>query len=155
MLSDYIKNQIDESLKKYPTRQSAVMDALMFVQKEKRYLTYDDMKDVADYLEILPIRVHEVATFYSMYNVNKIVGKYHIQVCRNLSCSLFDAEELIAHIENRLNIKLGDTTEDNKFTLSTVECLGSCGTAPVIQINETYYENLDLHKIDEILEKHK
>ncbi len=129
------------------------MDALRYVQIRKGFLNYEDMKDVAVYLDILPIRVHEVATFYTMFNVNKPVGKYHIQVCRNLSCSLLEAEVIITHIQNCLNINPGDTTEDNIFTFTTVECLGSCGTAPVMQINEKYYENLTLQRVDKILDK--
>jgi NADH:ubiquinone oxidoreductase subunit E len=92
-----------------------------------------------------------VATFYTMYN-RKPVGKYHLQVCRNLSCSLMGAEHLIEHVAGRLGVRPGETTADGKFTLSTVECLGSCGTAPVMQVNDDYYEDLSEDKVDAILD---
>ncbi|MEK7773037.1 MAG: NAD(P)H-dependent oxidoreductase subunit E, partial [Deltaproteobacteria bacterium] len=100
-----------------------------------------------------PAEVHAAATFYTMYNVNRPVGRYHIQVCRNISCSLMGAEHIVKHLERALNIKTGETTPDKKYTLSTVECLGSCATAPMMQINDDYYENLDERKVDEILKR--
>lgn len=153
MLSDNAKTKIDESMKKYPVRQSAVMDALFIAQAESdtNSVTTDDMAEIANLLDMMPIEVHQVASFYTMYNLEKSVGKYHIQVCRNISCSLLDAEKVIAQIEDLLKIKVGETTGDKKYTLTTVECLGSCGTAPMMQINNKYYEDLTSDKVEQIL----
>ena len=106
-------------------------------------------------MDIQPVIVSEIGAFYTMYNVKKPVGKYHIQVCANLSCNLREAELIIAHLEKTLHIKVGATTADNKYTLTTVECLGSCGTAPMMQINDDYYEDLTEGKVNTILSKLK
>ncbi|MFQ5441482.1 MAG: NADH-quinone oxidoreductase subunit NuoE [Thermodesulfobacteriota bacterium] len=152
MLTDKIKQEIEERVKKYRSRKSAVMDALMVVQRSTDgNLTKENMEDVAALLDIEPVTVNEVAAFYTMYNHRRHVGRYHIQVCRNITCSLLGAEHLIEHMEKVLKVKTGHTTKDNKFTLSTVECLGSCGTAPMMQINDDYYENLTVEAIDGIL----
>lgn len=152
MLSDKAKAEIRECLKKYANKRSACMDALRIAQAEaSNNITKAAMEDIADMLGMNPAEVNAVATFYTMYNVKRPVGKYHIQVCRNLPCSLMGAEHLIKHMEDVLGIKTGATTPDNKFTLKTVECLGSCGTAPMMQINDDFYENLDAEKIDGIL----
>ena len=107
---------------------------------------------VAGLLGLSPARIEGVATFYTMYN-RKPVGKYHVQICRNISCSLLGAEHLITHVAEKLGVKPGETTPDGRFTLSQVECLGSCGTAPVMQINDDYHENLTEASIDAILDK--
>jgi NADH-quinone oxidoreductase E subunit len=151
MFSEDLKKEIEAEVKKYPTRRSAVMAALTMAQLDKGRVTAEDMREVADLLGINPVDVHEMGTFYTMYNVERPVGKYHIQVCWNISCSLLGAEHLIEHIEKLLGIKLGETTPDKKFTLTTVECLGSCGTAPMMQINDDYYENLTGERVEEIL----
>jgi len=152
MLTENVREEILKITAKYYNKKSAVMDALMLVQKDcEGNITKGDMEDIADLLEIRPTEVNAVASFYTMYNYAKPVGRYHIQVCRNISCALLEAEAIIAHIEGSLGIKTGDTTPDNKFTLSTAECLGSCGTAPMMQINDDYYENLTPDKVDVIL----
>lgn len=151
MLSDKAKQEIRHALKRYPDTRSAVMDALRSAQREVGHLTRQDMEEIAGILGIKPVEVNSAATFYSMYNVERPVGKFHIQVCWNISCSLMGAEHIVSHIERRLGINNGETTPDNLFTLSTVECLGSCGTAPMMQINDDYYENLDEKKVDEII----
>ncbi len=153
MLSERAKKDIEAALGKYPNRKSAVMDALRAAQKDKGYIAKDDMEEIASILEMQAVEVNAAAAFYTMYNVDRPVGKYHIQVCRNISCSLLGAEHLIKHMETALAIKTGETTPDKRFTLSTVECLGSCGTAPMMQINDDYHENLTEAKIDEILKK--
>lgn len=156
MLSEKMKKMIDEVIKKYPSRRSAVMPALMIAQKEGTgHVTKDDMEEIAEILDLKPVVVAEIGGFYTMYNVQRPVGKYHVQVCRNISCSLLGAEHIISHIEKKLGIKTGDTTRDKKFTVSTVECLGSCGTAPMMQINDDYYENLTNQGVDEILDSLK
>lgn len=150
MLSENTIENIKKSLTKYPNKQSAAMDALRIAQEEVGYLTEDALLQVADMLDMPPPELNEVATFYTMYN-KKPVGRHHIQVCTNVSCSLLGSEHIVEFLSRRLGIKKGETTLDKKFTLSEVECLGSCGTAPMMQINEDYYENLTDGKIEEIL----
>ncbi|MEE9614285.1 MAG: NADH-quinone oxidoreductase subunit NuoE [Thermodesulfobacteriota bacterium] len=151
MLSEKVKKEIEGSLKKYPTPRSAVMDALRVAQEERGHLTGEEMREIAGILGMEPVRVQAMGGFYSMYNVEKPVGRNHVQICRNISCSLLGAEHLISHMEKLLDIKTGETTGDKKFTLSTVECLGSCGTAPMMQVNDDYHENLTEEKIEKIL----
>ncbi len=152
MITEEIREEILRKTAKYHSKKSAVMDALMLVQKNcDNNLTRGDMEEIASILGIRPNEVNAVASFYTMYNYKKPVGRYHIQVCRNISCALLEAERIIAHIEKVLGIKTGETTHDNRFTLSTAECLGSCGTAPMMQINDDYYESLTEEKVDEIL----
>lgn len=154
MLSDKAKKEIEAALGKYPNKRSAVMDALRIAQTDRGgHLERSDMEDVAAALEMNTVEVNAAAAFYTMYNIQKPVGRHHIQVCRNISCSLLGAEHIIKYIERSLNIKTGETTPDNRFTLSTVECLGSCGTAPMMQVNDDYYENLTEQKVDEIIKK--
>jgi len=151
MLSEAALKEIEDIQKKYPTRRSAVLPSLYVAQGEQGYLTQEAMAEIARILEIPPTQVYEAATFYTMYN-KKPVGKYHIQVCANLSCSLLGADHLVDYLSDKLGIKKGETTEDKRFTLSTVQCLGSCGTAPMLQLNDDYHENLTEEKIDKILE---
>ncbi len=152
MLTEKTLEKIEQIQKNYHSKKSAVMGALMAVQRDSgNNLTREDMEAVARILEVNPVEVHAVAGFYTMYNWKKPVGRNHIQVCWNLSCSLLGAEHLISYIEKSLGITVGETTPDSLFTLSTVECLGSCGTAPMMQIGDDYYENLTEEKIDTIL----
>lgn len=155
MITEKAKADIEAALKKYADRRSAVMDALRIAQRESGYISKGDMEEIAALLGMKPVEVNSAATFYTMYSVRKPVGKHHIQVCRNISCSLMGAEHIIAHLERLLSIKTGETTKDNMFTLSTVECLGSCGTAPMMQVNDDYYENLTGDKVGEILKNLK
>lgn len=150
MLSENAVKEISELTSKYATKRSVIMPALSVVQREHGYVTEEGMRDVARILGVKPVLVFEVATFYTMYN-KKPVGKYHIQVCTNIACSLLGAEHLMDFLSRRLGIKTKETTSDKKFTLSAVECLGSCGTAPMMQVNDTYYENLTEGKVEEIL----
>ncbi len=146
------EKQIKEIIKHYPEKQSALLPILHLAQKEFGYINEEVENLVAQILDIKPIKVREVVTFYTMFH-QKPVGKYHIQVCRNISCSLNGAEDLINYISEKLGIKVGETTPDQKFTLSVVECLGACEHAPCMQINSEYYGNLDKKKIDLILER--
>ena len=144
---------IDKWIAKYPAeqKQSAVMAALRIVQDQNGgYLTDPLIEAVAEYLGMPPIAVYEVATFYSMYE-RKPVGKVKICVCTNISCMLCNSDMVVEHLQNKLGIKFGEVTEDGKFSLKEVECLGACVNAPVIQIGNTYYENLTPQKLDEIL----
>ena len=141
----------DRLLTRYPNREAAILPTLYLAQREFGHLSDEAILYVADLLGFTPARIYGVATFYTMYN-KKPVGKYHLQVCRNLSCSLMGAEHLIEHVARKIGVRPGETTADGRFTLSTVECLGSCGTAPVMQVNDDYYENLTEESIDAILE---
>jgi NADH-quinone oxidoreductase E subunit len=138
-------------LTRYPNREAAILPTLYLAQREFGHLSDKAILYVADLLGFTPARIDGVATFYTMYN-KKPVGKYHLQVCRNLSCSLMGAEHLIDRVSEKLGVKPGETTADGRFTLSTVECLGSCGTAPVMQVNDDYHENLSEESIDAILD---
>src|SRR3972149_2791477 len=150
MLSEAAKKEIQGILKRYPTKRSALLSALYIVQREYGYLTKEGMVETAEILELAPVQVLEAATFYTLYHLQP-VGKYLVQVCRTLSCGLMGANPLIEHLENKLGIKVGETTPDGMFTLKTVECLASCGTAPMMQINDDNYENLTIEKVDQIL----
>ncbi len=145
---------IDEWIAKYPAdqKQSAVMPALRIVQEaHEGSLTTELMDAVAAYLGMETVAVYEVATFYSMYEL-KPVGKHKICVCTNVSCMLCGSDQIVSHLQNKLGIKLGETTEDGKFTLKEVECLGACGGAPMFQIEREYHENLTPEKVDKILD---
>jgi NADH-quinone oxidoreductase subunit E len=152
MLSKESLDQVKREIAKYPPghRLPAVMAALRIAQDEHGWLSVPLMDYVADLLGIRPIQVYEVASFYSMYDL-KPVGKHKISVCTNVSCMLCGSDQIVKHLQQRLGIKLGETTADGKFTLKEVECLAACGGAPMFQIGNTYYENLTPQKVDEIL----
>jgi NADH-quinone oxidoreductase E subunit len=155
MLTEKMIAEIKGLEKLYPDKRSRVMGALWVVQRASAWkLTKADLEDVAGLLDISPVEVQAIATFYTMYNVIEPMGRYHIQVCQNISCTLLGADNIIAHLEKVLGIKPGETTADKKFSISTVECLGSCGTAPMMQINDDYYESLTLEKVEEILKNY-
>ncbi len=148
---------IKSLMKRYPEgkQKSALLPALHIAQAEfDGWLSAPVMDKVAELLGIQAIEVYEVASFYSMYNL-KPVGRCLIEVCRTSSCWLRGAEDVVKHIEKRLGIKDGETTADGRFSIKTVECLGSCGTAPMLQIGEKFHENLTLEKVDQILEEWK
>jgi len=154
LISDQSRAEIDRWIKKYPEEQkpSAVMSALRIVQDQNNgYLTNDLMDAVAEYLDMPSIAVYEVATFYSMYELEP-VGRHKICICTNISCMLCGSDNIVGHLTKQLGIKLGQTTPDGRFTLKEVECLGACVDAPMFQIGDTYYGNLTADKIDKILE---
>jgi len=152
MFSKSVEKDFQELLQKYPSKRSALLPALYIVQREHGWLTPEGIEYVGNLIGLSPAQVTEVATFYLMF-YSKPVGKNVIWVCHNLSCALRGAEEVIGHIEKKLNIKVGETTQDGKFTLFRQECLASCDTAPMMQVNDDYEENLTLSRVDEILEK--
>ncbi len=154
MLSQQAVNEINREVNKYPAdkKQAALMAALSIAQREIGHLSTEVMDWVAGFLNVPPIRVREVATFYSMYDLEP-VGKHKICVCSNVSCMLRGSDEVIQHIENRLGIKVGETTSDGEMTLTEVECLGACGGAPMMQIDDDYHENLTSKRIDAILDQ--
>ncbi|HNW58558.1 MAG TPA: NAD(P)H-dependent oxidoreductase subunit E [bacterium] len=148
--SDAGRARVTEILGHYPDKEAALLQVLHIARAEFRTITPEVMEYIAGLLEIPPLRVMDVVSFYTLYPRQE-EGRHVIQVCATLSCALLGAESLVDHLENKLGIKAGETTPDKKITLRKVECLGSCGTAPVMQINETYYENLTPQKVDEIL----
>ena len=146
---------VNKIIRRYPEgrQKSALLPVLHLAQAEfDGWLSSAVMDYVAGLLSIKPIEVYEVASFYSMYNLSP-VGKCLIEVCQTGPCWLRGADEIVAHLESKLNIKVGETTGDGKFTLKTVECLGSCGTAPMLQCGSRYYENLTTEKVDEIIDE--
>ncbi|HTA83218.1 MAG TPA: NAD(P)H-dependent oxidoreductase subunit E [Bacteroidia bacterium] len=144
-------------ISRYPEgkQKSALLPLLHLAQAEfGGWLSPEAMNYVASILNILPVEVYEVATFYSMYNM-KPVGKCVLEVCRTGPCWLMGAEDIVKYLERKLEIKAGETTADGMFTLKTVECLAACGTAPVMQVGETYHENLTCDKLDTILSDYR
>ena len=142
--------KVQEAITRYPKKEAAMLPVLCLAQEEFGYLSQDAIEYVAEIMGLPPARVYGVVTFYTMRHT-KPIGKYHIQVCRTLSCALLGAEKVAALLKARLGVEVGETTPDGKFTLSEVECLASCGTGPMMQINEDYYENLTGKKVEEIL----
>jgi len=156
-LTPHMREEIDRWVAKFPPdrKRSAVIAALHAVQHEHGYLTQPDMDAVADYLGLQPIQVYEVATFYSMFETRP-VGRHHISVCTNISCMLCGGEDILAHVERRLGIKVGESTPDGRFYLKQEEeCLAACNGAPMMMVDHVYFENLTLEKVDRILDEHK
>ncbi len=155
LLSKNVRQVIDEAVKKYPEgrQRSAIFDALREVQHEnKGYLTVELMDAVADYLRLEPIKVYEVATFYSMFETRP-VGRHSISVCTNISCMLRGADDIVAYIEKKLGIKTGESTPDGRCYLKREEeCLAACAGGPMMMVDHKYYENLTPAKVDKILE---
>ena len=150
MLSEKSLNAIEGLKKKYQHPQSVVLPALWMWQEEHGWISEEGMKQIAEVLGIPVHHIFGVVSFYTMFN-QKPVGKYKIEVCTNVSCMLKNSDRILKHIEDRLQIKPGETTPEGKFTLVEAECLGSCGTAPMMQIGDRYYEDLDEAKLDKIL----
>jgi len=130
---------------------SLVLPCIRRIQEDRGYVADEDIEQLAAYLGVPRIQIEEVLSFYTMFR-RRPVGRWHLQFCRNVSCSMNGAEGIVSHVERRLGIRAGQTTPDGRFTLSVAECLGSCGTAPMMMVNEAYYENLTPTKVDELLE---
>ena len=146
-----VEAEIDWHLSKYPVMRSAILPLMFVVQRERGYLDPPGVAYLARRLKLRITDIWEVATFYSMLNT-KPVGKYHIQICKTLSCKIMGEPGITEHVCTKLGIRPGETTADGRFTVSLVECLGSCGTAPMFQIGFDYYENLTTEKVDQIIE---
>lgn len=146
--------KVQEIIARYPEgkQKSALIPLLHLAQEEWGWLSAEAMDYVAELLALTPIEVYEVATFYSMYNL-KPVGKHLFEVCQTGPCMLRGSDEIISYIKEKLDIKVGDTTKDGLFTLKTVECLGACGYAPMMQMGKFYKEHLTKEKIDGIIEE--
>jgi NADH-quinone oxidoreductase E subunit len=150
MLREKYQKEIDEILSRYPVKRSALIPLLYLVQQDQGYIAEPAMKEIARLLGLTPSQVYETATFYTMLNLKK-VGTFHVQVCKSLMCALVGSDTVIEWIKAKLGISPGETTADGLFTLSTVECLAACGTGPMMQINDDYYERLTEEKVDRIL----
>lgn len=147
-------NKVKEIVARYPEgkQKSALIPVLHLAQEEWGWLSPETMDYVAELLQIKPVEVYEVATFYSMYHL-KPVGKYVFEVCQTGPCMLRGSDEIIAYIKEKLDIGVGETTADGLFTLKTVECLGACGYAPMMQMGKHYKEHLTKERVDQIVEE--
>ena len=150
-LSSETVSEIERLRELYPQPRSAVLPSLWAVQHELGYISPDGMTEVARLLDLAPSEVQAVSTFYSMY-FDKPEGKHHVIVCKNVSCALRGADDIIKHLERKLGCASGETTQDGEFTWeSTVECLGACGGAPAMQMDHHFYEDLTPERVDEVL----
>ena len=155
IINEELGNLISNVVKKFPSdkKRSAVIESLLILQHHNNgYVTKNIIKALSDYLSVSEIDIYEVATFYTMINIDP-VGRNVISVCNNISCMLRGSDEILSHIEDKLKIKVGESTKDNKFYLKDeIECLAACNGGPMMQVNHKNYENLTLEKVDEILE---
>jgi NADH-quinone oxidoreductase subunit E len=143
--------EFEAAVARYPKKEAAMLPVLYLAQREFGHLGPEAIEYVAKLMDQAPARVQGVVSFYTMYNM-KPIGRHHIQVCRTLPCALRGAEEVTEFLKKKLGIDCGQTTPDGRFTLSEVECLASCGTAPMMQVNDEYYENLTEEKINALLD---
>ncbi|MGB6020267.1 MAG: NAD(P)H-dependent oxidoreductase subunit E, partial [Sulfurimonadaceae bacterium] len=143
--------KIEALKKRYPSPKALSLPCLWMAQYQEGMISLEAIEVIAEVIDTPSMEIYRVATFYTMFNLEPI-GTYHIQLCKTLSCALCGKAEMLEHLESKLGIAAGESSEDGRYTLTQVECLGSCGTAPVMQINDTYYENLNADKIDSILE---
>lgn len=151
ILNEESIKQIKGKVPLYPRRKSAILPALTIAYRQLGYVDDDIYREISKIIRVPFVEVAEAATFYTMFP-KAPRGRYLIQVCHNISCALLGADSLIGYLEKNLAIKKGETTPDNLFTLISVECLGSCATAPMMQINNDFYENLTPEKVDQVLD---
>src|SRR6185295_8748356 len=149
--SSEVEAEIDWHLAKYPVMRSAILPLMFIVQRERGYLDPPGVAYLAKRLALRITDIWEVATFYSMLHTEPI-GKYHVQICKTLSCKIMGEPKITEYICKKLGIRPGETTADGRFTISLVECLGSCGTAPMLQLGFDYHENLTPEKIDKLFD---
>jgi NADH-quinone oxidoreductase subunit E len=152
MFSEQHRARIEELKKRYQHPQAVVLEALWMWQEEQGWISEEGMQAVAEVLGIPAHHVYGVVSFYTMFN-REPVGRHKIEVCTNVSCMLRNSAKILKHIEDRLHISPGETTPDGRFTLVEAECLGSCGTAPMMQVGDQYYESLDEARVDRILDQ--
>lgn len=146
------QKKFEALLARYPNKKATLLPTLWLAQQQHGFLPLEVQEYVAGLLDLPPAHVFGVVSFYTMFK-EKPVGKFHLGVCRTLSCALCGGEEIIRHLEQKLNIKGGEVTPDGMFSLEEMECLASCGTAPAMMVNEAYFENLTKEKVDRLLEK--
>jgi NADH-quinone oxidoreductase subunit E len=152
VLSPDRAREMTDILTRYPTRRAACIPLLHLCQDQEGYVSEEAMAFVAEKLDVSPAQVKGVVTFYTLFNTEP-VGKHQVWVCRTLSCALRGAQDIIGHCEKRLGVQVGETTRDGKVTLRTAECLASCGTAPMMQVDKQYHENLTTAEVDRILDR--
>ncbi len=146
--------KFQEYVSRYPKIDSCMLPALWLVQEQEAWVSPESMIYVAEKLGKTPIQVYEVATFYTMFNL-KPIGKYHIELCKTLSCKLCGSQKIKNHIKETIGIEAGQTSEDGLFHLSEVECMGACGGAPMFALNGQYHEKLTIEKVDELIKECK
>lgn len=151
ILSQKFYDEMKKLEPRYPSKVALLLPALHAAQDETGWLPPEVLEEIGAYIGIHPAQVREVASFYTMYNL-KPVGKYHLKVCTNVACCLRGADDLVSHVEKKFGIECGETTRDKKITLHEEECLGACGTAPAMMLNDEYHENLTVDRLDKILE---
>lgn len=146
--------RVDTIISKYPEKKSALMPVLWLAQKKWGWISKDVMKYIANLLDLSFAHVEGVATFYTMY-FKKPMGKFHLQICTNVSCMLRDGDSIYRYVSDKLSIGNMETTTDGQFSLEEVECMGACGGAPMMAVNDDYYENMSIEKLDKLLEELK
>ncbi len=151
MFDEQFEKRADEIIARYPRRESAVMPLLHLVQEREGWVSLAAEQWVAEKTGVSPSHVHGVVTFYTMFRTERH-GKYVLHFCTTVSCMLRGVDHLLEHAKRKLGIEVGETTPDGLFTILTVECLGSCGTAPVVQVNDDYYEDMDVERLDALLD---
>jgi NADH-quinone oxidoreductase subunit E len=154
VISDAVRSAIDAEIAKYPKKRGALLAALHLVQRENGWIAPEAAKAIAEIFEIPAIEVMEVVTFYNMF-LDRPQGRHQVRVCTNLPCSLRGARELVHALEQHLGVEAGETTQDGRIHLGHEECLGACAWAPMMRIDDTYYENLDAEKAKKILDSLK
>ncbi len=152
MFSEDNLNKIEKLKSQYPTTKAITLPVLWLAQEQFGWISHETMMYIAELLDVPVSEIYGVVTFYTMYN-QEPRGKYHLQVCTNVSCSLRGSEQIVRTICESQKIKMGETSADKRFTITEVECLGSCGTAPMMQVNNDYYENLSVEKVKAMLEE--
>ena len=146
------RERLEKAVSRYPTKRAALLPMLNYAQEVNGWVSGEAMREIAGALELTPAYVHSVATFYTMYN-RRPVGRYLIQVCTNISCHLCGGDDVLERFLEGAGVRLGETSEDGLFTVMEVECLGACGFATVVQINDEYYEDVDPEDVPDILEE--
>src|SRR5258706_10315695 len=154
VISEKLDRFFDEKMKEYPTKRSFLVPMLLYTQDELGYLPAEAIAHLAKKVDVTELEVRNVITYYSMLRT-KPLGKYHVQVCTNISCMLRGGEELLQHCEQRLGIGHKQVTADGQFSLEEVECIGACSWAPAVQVNYDFLENLTPERMDSVLEGHK
>ena len=154
MLTADEKKEIDEHIKEYPNKRAACIEALKVVQENRRWISDESLKDIANYLEMTIDELDSVATFYNLV-FRKPVGKHVILICDSVSCYILGYEKILDYLDKKLGIKLGETTEDDRFTLLPIPCLGTCDHAPALMIDNDLYRDLSEEKLDKILDQYE
>ena len=154
MLTADEQKEIDEHIKEYPNKRAACIEALKVVQENRRWISDESLKDIADYLEMTIDELDSIATFYNLV-FRKPVGKHVILICDSVSCYILGYEKILDYLDKKLGIKLGETTEDDRFTLLPIPCLGTCDHAPALMIDNDLYRDLSEEKLDKILDQYE